>query len=368
MAVSGAPFVSLHRLSSITYDFYPHFASFGSRLALIRVSTRERSIHGSLQAPGIQKGVDQMQTPNRFLSARHFAVVVLASAVTIPVWAQQTQPSDTTSQQAQPAAADSQSMPSSAAQQPSPTASHRLSEPKEGFWGRINPFASKKWVRRETDPINDRLTELDDVNARNARDIRDVDARSQAGIRKAQAQADAANQTANSANQEALNANNTAQQASGHVDHVNQTVNGLDQYRQASDLEIKFRGGSPVLTADARAQLDQLAANLTGREGYILEMEAHSPAAGGNGIQSSQRLAESVERYLVTEHQIPVYRMHYVALGNAQTPATGDQTQKPVRVRTSSVHVMLMENSLAARADAPPQSASASGGSEQQKP
>jgi hypothetical protein len=301
-----------------------------------------------------------MQTPNRFLSARHFAVVVLASAVTIPVWAQQTQPSDASSQQAQPTAADS-----SVAQQPTPVTSHHLSEPKEGFWGRMNPFASKKWVRRETDPINDRLSELDEINSQNARYIKDVDARAQAGILKAQTQADAANQTANSANQEALNANNTAQQASGHVDHVNQTVNGLDQYQQASDLEIKFRGGSPVLSTDAKTQLDQLAANLTGREGYILEMEAHSPVAGGSGIQSSQRLAESIERYLVAEHQIPVYRMHYVALGNAQTPATGDQTQKPVRVRTSSVHVMLMENSLAARADASPQSAPASSGSQQ---
>ncbi len=50
-------------------------------------------------------------------------------------------------------------------------------------------------------------------------------------------------------------------------------------------MEIKFRGGSPVLTSDAKAQLDQLAANLTGRQGYILEMEAHSPAAGSAGIQ-----------------------------------------------------------------------------------
>jgi hypothetical protein len=111
-----------------------------------------------------------------------------------------------------------------------------MSQPKEGFWGRVYPFASKKWVKRQTDPINDRLTELDDVNARNARDIKDVDARAQAGILKAQTSADAANQTANAANQQAMNANNTAQQASNHVDHVNQTVNGLDQYQQIQRL------------------------------------------------------------------------------------------------------------------------------------
>jgi len=296
-----------------------------------------------------------MQSPSHFSIPRHVAVLALASAMAIPVWGQQ----------AQTSAADSQSVPSSAAQQPSPTFDHPLSQPREGFWGRVNPFASKKWVKRQTDPINDRLSELDDVNARNARDIKDVDARSQAGILKAQTSADAANQTANSANQQALNANNTAQQTSGHVDQLNNTVNGLDQYKQTTDLEIKFRAGSPALTADARAQLDQLAASVTGHDGYILEMEAHSPSVGSAGIQNSQRLAEAVERYLVTEHQIPVYRMHYVDLGNAQAPATGDEGQKPERVRTSSVHVMLMENSLAARAEAPPQSASVAAGSEQ---
>ena len=240
---------------------------------------------------------------------RHAAVLVLASATALPVWAQQ----------AQSTAPVSQSTPSSAAQQqPSPAAEKPLTPPKEGFWGHVNPFASKKWVKKQTDPLGDRLTELDEVNARNARDIQDVDARAQAGISKAQAQADAANQTATTANQEALNANNVAQDASGHVDRLNTKVKGLDQYQQVSDLDLRFRGGSPTLTADSRAKLDQLASAVTGHEGYILEMEAHSPAAGGAGIQSSQRLAEAVERYLVTEHQIPVYRMHYVALGNAQ--------------------------------------------------
>jgi hypothetical protein len=292
------------------------------------------------------------------LFPRHLAILALAGAVALPVWAQDEQP------------ADSQTTPPSVSQQqPSPTTNQPLSQPKEGFWGRINPFASKKWVHRQTDPINDRLTELDDVNARNARDIKDVDERAQAGIQKAQSSADAASQTANSANEQALNANNTAQQASGHVDQVNQTVNGLDQYHQITDLEIRFRGGNPMLSSDAKAKLDEIAASLTGREGYIIEMEAHSPAAGGAGIQSSERLAESVERYLVSEHQIPVYRMHYVALGNMPSQPTGDQeqaeNQKPERIRTSSVHLTLMENSLAARAEASPQSAPAAAGSEQ---
>jgi outer membrane protein OmpA-like peptidoglycan-associated protein len=290
------------------------------------------------------------------LFPRQFAVLVLASAVAIPVWAQQ----------AQPSTADTQNTPPSAAQQQPSYSVQPLSAPKEGFWGRVNPFARKKWVRRQIDPINDRLTELDEVNAKNARDIKDVDERAQAGIQKAQSAADAANQQANAANQQAMTASNTAQQASAHVDRVGTTVNGLDQYHQITEAEIKFRNGSTMLTADSKATLDQLAASVTGRDGYILEMEAHAPQAGSAGIQESERLAEAIKRYLVTEHQIPVYRMHAVAMGNATMAMnSGDPNEKPERIRTSSVHVRLMENSLAAPASAQPQGAPAAGGAEQ---
>ena len=288
---------------------------------------------------------------------RQLALITLATAIAIPAWAGQDQVSTGTSGQ--------NPTPSATQQQPSPAAQQPLSTPKEGFWGRMNPFARKKWVKRQIDPINDRLTELDEVNAQNAREIRDVDARAQAGISKAQAAADSANQTAMAATSQAQNASNTAQQASQHVDNLSSTVNGLDQYHQITETEITFRRGSTALTTDSKTKLDELAASLTGRDGYIVEMEAHSPLAGSAGIQSSERLAEAVKRYLLTEHQIPIYRMHAVALGNDTMAMNSSPDQKPERVRTSSVHLVLMENSLAARAEASPQSAPAAAGAVQ---
>jgi outer membrane protein OmpA-like peptidoglycan-associated protein len=275
----------------------------------------------------------------RNLFSRQLAVLVLASAVAIPVFAQEAQPGSS-----------SQTTSPQSVQQPSPKASPSVSPAKEGFWGRVNPWARKKWVKRQTDPINDRLGELDEVNAKNSRDIQDVDSRAQAGIRQAQSAADSANQMATAAGQQAQNANGIAQGAAGHVDKLNSTVNGLDQYRPVTEADVVFHGGSPVLSAAARKQLDDLAASVTGKQGYILEVEAHSPLAGSAGIQSSQRLAESVKRYLVTTHEIPVYRMHAVALGNAHSQT--DDEDKPVR--TSSVHIRLMENSLAAQEATPP--------------
>jgi hypothetical protein len=295
---------------------------------------------------------------------RRLALLVLASAIAVPVWAQDQVNTGTSS------GVTSQTTTTSSDAQAQPATEQPLTTPKEGFWGRIYPFARKKWVKRQIDPINDRLSELDEVNAKNAAYIKDVDERAQAGIRKAQNTADSANELAMNANTEAQNASTAAQNASTHVNQINSTVNGLDQYHQATDIVIKFRGSSPMLTSDSKAALDQLASSLTGHEGYILEMESHSPQAGSAGIQSSERLSEAVKRYLVTEHQIPVYRMHAVALGNEvemASTATGDQdqNQKPERVRFSSVHLRVMENSLAAQAAASPQSAPAAAGAEQ---
>jgi outer membrane protein OmpA-like peptidoglycan-associated protein len=159
-------------------------------------------------------------------------------------------------------------------------------------------------------------------------------------------------------------AGNTARGADIHVNQLNSTVNGLDQYHQVTEVEVLFRSGAPTLSVAARKQLDDLAASVTGRQGYILEVEAHSPAAGSVGIQNSERFADAVKRYLVTEHQIPVYRLHAVALGNAQVAVAGDEGTKSARIRTSSVHVRLMENSLAAQEAAPPLGVASSTGAE----
>ena len=291
-------------------------------------------------------------TSNPFSS--RLGVLLLASAVGLPALAQQAQPAGTP-----------QDTPPVAAQQ-QPAASRSLTPGREGFWGRVNPWARKKWVKKQTDPINDRLTELDALNSKNSKDIQDVDSRAQAGIRQAQSTADTANQTATAAGAQAQQAGATAQGAAGHVDQLNGTVNGLDQYHPVTEADLKFHGGLPILSADAKKQLDDLAVSLNGQHGYILEVEAHSPAAGSAGIQNSQRMAEAVKRYLLTEHQVPVYRMHAVALGNAITADAATQVPgaKPERIKISSVHVRLMENSLAAQGAAPPQGAASLTGAE----
>ena len=222
--------------------------------------------------------------------------------------------------------------------------------PKEGFWGRINPFARKKWVRNQLQPIQGQVDELNQATAKNAGDIKDVDQRAQAGIRKAQSAADAAGQTAAAAGQQAQQANTLAGQATSQVGQLQTTVNGLDQYAAKQSVSIAFKPGQQTLTAEQKQQLDQIAQAIQGKEGYLVELTAQAPGKGSYGIHNSQQLNEMVERYLVTAHNLPIYRMHAVALGNA---ASADSAATPGKV-SRTVQVRLMENTLAAMGGATP--------------
>ncbi len=211
----------------------------------------------------------------------------------------------------------------------------------EGFWGHLNPFARKKWVHRQVDPIKDRLNELDQLQAKNARDIKDVDNRAQAGIHQAEATAGQASETATSANNTANHANQLAEQASTQTAQLDNTVTTLDQYHKVNDLEIRFRPGQRLLNSRAKDALAQLASQVQGQKGYIIEITGYSHYRGQVGIRDSQYMSEAVYRYLA-EHQVPVYRMHHVAMGNA--PMSDNETVR----RGSVVQIAVMQNSLAA--------------------
>jgi len=212
---------------------------------------------------------------------------------------------------------------------------------KEGFWGHMNPFARKKWVNRQTAPIKDQVNELDQLQAKNANDIRDVDSRAQAGIKNAMNTANTADQHAQDASNRANAANQIASNASTRTDALGNTVGSLDQYQMVSSTSVKFASGRTALGPTGKSDLDALATTLSGEKGYIIEVQGYSRG----GVQTSQAMADSVVRYLVTEHQVPMYRIYRTGLGkNTEKPADGETAM------TNGVRVTLLHNSLATMA------------------
>src|SRR5271163_1644922 len=99
----------------------------------------------------------------------------LAAALALPAVAQQS-----TTDNQQPAASSTSSSSQTTQTSQSPSTDQNLSarqplqpETHEGFWGKVNPFARKKYVQRQTEPIRDRINELDELTAGNTKMIKD---------------------------------------------------------------------------------------------------------------------------------------------------------------------------------------------------
>jgi outer membrane protein OmpA-like peptidoglycan-associated protein len=215
---------------------------------------------------------------------------------------------------------------------------------REGFWGRMNPWARKKYVQRQVEPIRDRNNELDELTAANSKMIKDVDSRAQQGIQLASAKANEADQHAIDAGNKAQAAQQTATQANTRLSNVEQVVGNLDQYKATNQTEIRFRPGQSVLSKNAKAALDDLAVPLKSQRGYIIEVQGFSSGRGQTAIAASQKMADSVVRYLVLNHEIPVYRIYVVGMGNA--PVSADEAKTVKRTSGGRVEISLLKNDL----------------------
>jgi len=275
---------------------------------------------------------------------RTIFALMLAVVLAVPAFAQD----NNSTTQTQPAAQPSASSTQSSSSQPTATGKEPLQpETREGFWGRVNPFARKKYVARQTQPIRDRINELDELTAANSKAIKDTDARAQQGIQLASAKANEADQHAVDAGNKAQAAQQTAQQANTRITTVEQVVTNIDQYQPSTQTEIRFKPGQTVLSANAKTALDEMATSLKGQHGYVVEVQGFSSGHGQVAISTSQKMAESVVRYLVLNHDIPVYRIYLVGMGNAPAPTTAAEGEaKPKRITGGRVEVSLLKNNL----------------------
>ena len=272
------------------------------------------------------------------MTNRTTLALLLAGALAVPALAQTNSTTqDQTAPQAAPAAASAE--PGASGKQPLQPDTH------EGFWGKLNPFARKKYVQRQTQPIRDRVNELDELTASNTKMIKDVDSRAQQGIQLASSKANEADQHAIDAGNRAQAAQNTAQQATTRLTTVEQVVGNIDQYKAATQTEIRFKAGQSVLSKNAKQALDDMATPLKGQRGYIVEVQGFAAGHGQAAIQNSQKMADSVVRYLVLNHEIPVYRIYVVGMGNAPLP-TSEEGANAKRITGRRVEVSLLKNDL----------------------
>jgi outer membrane protein OmpA-like peptidoglycan-associated protein len=186
------------------------------------------------------------------------------------------------------------------------------------------------------------------LTSENGKMIKDVDSRAQQGIQLASEKSTLADQHATDAANKAQLAQTAAKQATTRVSTEEQVVGNIDQFKGTAQTEIRFLSGQSVLSKKAKDALDEMATPLKDQRSYIIEVRGFSAGRGQAAITSSQKMAESVARYLVLDHQIPVYRIYVLSMGNEPVPGANGTMAKPTS--GGRVEVSVMKNDLAASA------------------
>jgi len=206
--------------------------------------------------------------------------------------------------------------------------------------------ASKKYVRTRVDPVQTKVDNIDTQVQQHGKSIDEmekglsktdervttVDGKAQ----KAQAAADAADQKAADAGQRAGQANELASNAKSRADEaytgiesVGKRIDKLHQYNVAFEDSVLFKFESAQLTDESKKKLDEVATKLNPDSGYEIEVTGFTDKSGGANynLALSEQRAQAVVRYLNTQHNIPLHRIHVMGFG-ADNPVAKNETRE----------------------------------------
>lgn len=203
--------------------------------------------------------------------------------------------------------------------------------------------STKNYVRQQSQPIIDKANQLDELTAKNNRDIHDVDAKAQQGIQGVNQKAAEADQKAVAAGSQADQAQTLAAQANTRADKLANTVANLDNYRPVAETTVHFAFNKANLTPKAKEALDQLLGEIPNTKGYLVVVEGNTDSVGSAAYnyKLSERRADAVIQYLA-EKSVPAHKIYLIGLGKDKYVAPNDNASN--RAKNRRVDVRLMTN------------------------
>ena len=148
----------------------------------------------------------------------------------------------------------------------------------------------------------------------------------------------------NAARGGATAAQETADRAVDGVRVANDRISSIDDYTPERSIAVGFKLRSATLSPEAKKTLDEIATYAQGAKGYLLEVTGYayeSRNKDANRRLSEQR-AESIVRYLVENHNIPLRRIVTpFGFGNANPVADNTTREGRAQNRRAEVRVLL---------------------------
>jgi len=211
--------------------------------------------------------------------------------------------------------------------------------------------ATKRYVRESMSPIDKKTAELDRRTAENTGAIQSLEEKTQRNLARvdekagaADARAAEATRLAQQAGAQATDATQKADAARGvaeggvaRVGELERMVGNLDDYKVTSSTTVYFDFNKILLSDQARQELDALAKSAGGSKRFFVSVQGYADTIGAADYNYalSEKRAAAVVRYLTTQHNIPVYRIHTIGFG-MDNPAS---TEKGVAARKQNRRV-----------------------------
>ena len=206
--------------------------------------------------------------------------------------------------------------------------------------------ATKGFVREEVGVVNTKVDTLSGTLERTQQRVGENETQIGAVDQKAEAAAAAAAEAsaaATDARGAAAAAAAVASAVDGRVDAVDASVRKLVYAVILSEDQGNFTIGGADLPDEARATLDQLIAQLKANpQNVYFEIEGHTDNLGSAELNERLGLqrAESVQRYLYEQHQVPLFKMNVISYGEENPVGANDTPEGRAQNRRVVVRVL----------------------------
>jgi outer membrane protein OmpA-like peptidoglycan-associated protein len=203
--------------------------------------------------------------------------------------------------------------------------------------------ATKGYVNRTLDPVDQRVGKVEQATNENRGDIEQLEK----GVARVEERAIAADGKAEDASRQALEAGRRAEDAGKKADGARQIADStttrveglqqkydqrfenLDTYRLVATKAVTFGFNRFELTDEAKTSIGEATTGLEDRKNYVIEVRGFTDSTGDTNynLQLSQKRADAVVRYLTVERKIPLYRIHVIGVGNVE-PVADNKTRE----------------------------------------
>ncbi len=179
--------------------------------------------------------------------------------------------------------------------------------------------ATKNYVKQSITPVDQKIDQVDKSSQqRDSQQVSDINKTNQT-VDEDEKKLSATTEIARTADGESKNAMAKANQNTKDIGDLRSVIANIDDYKpMGAPVVVHFALNKDTLSKDDKAQLDQVASQLGSQQRYFITVEGFTDQSGPAAINDrlSRARADQVISYLVGSHDIPVYRIHVVGLGD----------------------------------------------------